>query len=358
MTTRPAGRTAITLGVAALTCGLLVACGADSDDRATPQVSDTDGLTVIDTVADDEVGDEVGDRFVDRYLYPVTEGAPDPERNWVDLYLPETQDDDEKIMSEDSVPLVVYLHGGASHSGAPTSNHIAETLTDHGIAVLNVEFRNADNGGGWPATYTDVADALDLVPVIDERYPQLMTDDQTIVGHSAGGQLAAWAGTRGDLDTGEIGADPAFVPARVISMSGPLDMEWAVEHGGDDDLAAAMQGSPDDLPERYNSVDPIRNINPTVPVIAVHGTEDTLVKPANSRHYIDAVNRAGGMGELVTLSGEGHTSYLKEDSEFFDEIIEIIHSMSTSTRAELDERLDGRTTELTGGDRYPVTSAD
>lgn len=338
--------TPTTLAIAALASSLLVACGANeaggSENR---QVNDVDGLTVADDVPDDEVGD----RFADRFIYPVSEGTPDPEQNWVDLYLPDTPNSDDATTADDSVPLVVYLHGGAWHSGAPMSNHIAETLTDRGVAVLNVEFRDVTNGGGWPGTYSDVADALDLVPSIDERYPELSTDDETIVGHSAGGQLAAWAGMRGDLEPDEVGGDPAFVPTRVISMSGPLDMEWAVEHGGDDDLAAAMQGSPDDLTSRYDSVDPIENIDPDVPVIAVHGTEDTLVKPQNSRRYMDAVNRVEGLGELVMLDGEGHNSYLKEDSDFFDEIIDLIYSMSTSTRAELEDRLNGQTTEIPEG---------
>ncbi|MEJ6548989.1 MULTISPECIES: alpha/beta hydrolase family protein [unclassified Corynebacterium] len=333
-------RTASVLTAVALT-GALASCsdGDRSDQDAHPSTpSDTaefDGATVVTDVP----SDQVAEGFVERFIYPVREGAPDPTQNWADFYLP-TGDHD-----EDTVPLVVFIHGGAWHGGAPGSRHIAADLASRGLAVLNVEYRDVRNGGGWPQTFTDVADALDYVPSIDKRHPEITIDDETVVGHSAGAQLAAWAGTRGDLETGELGADPKFTPNRVVSLSGPLDLVWAAEHG-DDNIVKAMKGTPAELPDRYDSIDPIQNINRHIPVVAVHGTKDTLVPPANSEHYVTAVTRDGGNAKLVMLRDEDHTSYLKNSSRHYDQVLEIIHRVTTLSHEDLSTRLDGKTTEL------------
>lgn len=293
---------------------------------------------VVTTDLPDGEHDDSG--FVERIRYPVRGGHADPAQNWADFYLPPGHHD------EDTVPLVVFLHGGAWHKGATGARHIAQRLTERGIAVYNIEYRDIDGGGGWPQTFTDVADALDYVPELDRRHPEITTDDETVVGHSAGAQLAAWAGTRGDLDRGEIGADPTFTPTRVVSLAGPLDLRWSADHG-DANIVAALGGTPDQVPERYDSVDPIRHINPRIPVVAVHGTDDSLVSPENSERYVDRVTALGGKAKLVLLRGQNHISFLRQDSPALTRVLDIIHAVTTYPADRLSDRLDGGTTELT-----------
>lgn len=338
-------RTVSSLSAVALVVGL-TACGEDdSDADSTPQATETTEVPAADStirVVDGVPDDQVADGFVERIVYPVRDGEPDLTQNWADFYLPGGGDDE---LAEDSVPLVVFIHGGAWHGGAPGSRNIASDLTDRGMAVLNVEYRDISEGGGWPQTFTDVADALDYVPQIDKRFPEITIDDETVVGHSAGGQLAAWAGTRGDLLTGDLGADPKFTPTRVVSLSGPLDLVWSAEHG-DDNIVTALDGTPSEVPEKYDSVDPAQNINRHLPVVAVHGTKDTLVPPETSERYVDRVTREGGDAKMVKLADEDHTSFLKRDSRHYTSVLDIIHDVSDLSREELGNRLDGDTTEL------------
>ncbi|PAY22900.1 alpha/beta hydrolase [Dietzia natronolimnaea] len=312
-------RTRSTTGVATLLVAALIAGGCASGDGASGP-GDT---------ADQETVAERDDHHYERVSYP-TRGESDPAQNWGDLYLPAGRH------AVDSVPLVVLIHGGswASQLGAEVMNPFAEDLVDRGMAVYNIEYRRVGSGGGWPTTFSDVADALDHVIRLDEQYPEITTDDELVVGHSAGAQLAMWSGTRHSLDDDEVGSDPAFRPTRVVSLAGPLDMVYAATHG-DDRIVSALGGSPSEVPDRYTSVDPIQNIDPRIPVVAVHGTADTMVSPENSIRYIDAVTQRSGIGALVLADGEDHVSLVSADSAHYQQILDIISETSDKTVDEL-----------------------
>lgn len=255
---------------------------------------------------------------VQRFQYP-TADVPDPDQNWADLYLPAGD------QRTDSIPLAVLIHGGAwqSHTGADTFDPLARELASRGMAVFNVEYRRVGSGGGWPTTFRDVASALDHVVEVDKRFPQLSTDDELVVGYSAGAQLAVWAGTRHLLAADELGGTPAFRPTRVVSIAGPLDMAYAATHG-DDKIVTVLGGTPGGVPDRFRMVDPIQNIDPATPVLALHGIEDTTVAPENSTRYVEAVRRAGGRADLVLLEGQDHDSIVSGDSPAFPQVLDRI----------------------------------
>ena len=291
---------------AALTCLTLALTGC-APIETTPHVEETfDAPVRLDEVT------------VQRFQYP-TADVPDPGQNWGDLYLPA---DDQRT---DSIPLAVLIHGGAwqNHTGADTLDPLARELAGRGMAVFNVEYRRVGSGGGWPTTFRDVASALDHVVEVGKKVPRLSTDDELVVGHSAGAQLAVWGGTRHLLAADELGGTPAFRPTRVVSIAGPLDMAYAATHG-DDRIVTALGGTPAGVPDRFRMVDPIQNIDPATLVLALHGTEDTTVPPENSTRYVEAVRKAGGRADLVLLEGQDHDSILSEDSPAYRQVLDRI----------------------------------
>lgn len=332
-------RTVAVLATSVLGTAMLSACGGDSEGNGSDQGENTpvtaaDGLTIVEDAPDDETDEH----FVERIIYPVGpdgDGTPNPEENWADLYLPTGTG-----LADASVPLVVYIQGTGWNGGAHGASHVAADLASRGVAVINIEYRGVKEGAGWPKTFEDVAAALDHVPTIGEHYPQLRVGDATVVGHSAGGQLAAWAGSRGDLEDDEVGAHPAFTPTRVVSLAGPLDLIRAA-NTGDDNIVKAMKATPEELPEEYDSIDPIRNINPEVAVVAVHGTDDRVVPQRNSRRYVEAALDAGSSAELVLLEDEDHLSFLKQDSTHYAQVLDIIQQTATLPHDALDgDRFD------------------
>ncbi|MCX6471805.1 MAG: alpha/beta hydrolase [Corynebacteriales bacterium] len=156
---------------------------------------------------------------VRRYVYLDTT-AGDPGQDYGDLFLPPGSH------ARGSLPLVVLVHGGGWNSryGAGTFVPFARTLAARGLAVYNLEYRRLGSGGGWPTTFTDVAAGVDFVPTLLADNPAIATADSTLVGHSAGAQLAVWAGTRRPSTSQPPPVRAIWRPTRIISLAGPLNM--------------------------------------------------------------------------------------------------------------------------------------
>ena len=92
----------------------------------------------------------------------------------------------------EEAPVVVLIHGGCWQNafGIDHARPMAAALSEEGYLVWAIEYRRiGDPGGGWPGTFTDVAAAIDHLPVMLENAG--ITAGKTIfMGHSAGGQLA------------------------------------------------------------------------------------------------------------------------------------------------------------------------
>jgi acetyl esterase/lipase len=200
-------------------------------------------------------------------------------------------------------PVVVTIHGGSwqKRYGKAVMRSLAADLVRRGRAVWNIEYRRLGEGGGWPATFADVASAIDRLAGV--RAP-LDLEDLTVLGHSAGGQLALWAAGRARLPAGVVGSVPVLSPRRAVSQAGVCDLRGAYRLWRGGAVRALMGGSPEEFPERFALADPVARVPLELPVLLVHGVEDTIVSVALSRSYRDAARAAGGTVELVELPGE------------------------------------------------------
>jgi acetyl esterase/lipase len=200
-------------------------------------------------------------------------------------------------------PVAVVLHGG--YWQGPYTKLIMRPLcvdlARRGYAALNVEYRRLGrDGGGWPQTFDDVAAAIDHLGVPELRDAALDLDRVTLVGHSAGGQLALWAGGRTELPPGAPGAGPQVVARRVLAMAAVCDLARAGRPAHE-----LLGGAPAEVPERWAQADPMRRIPLGVPVGLVHAREDETVSVRRSREYAAAARAAGGDVTLVEPPG-GH----------------------------------------------------
>jgi len=203
-------------------------------------------------------------------------------------------------------PVVVVLHGGfwRARYGVELARPLAADLAARGWAAVAVEYRRVGAGGGWPTTLEDVAAALDALPDLPD-VARLDLTDVTVVGHSAGGHLAAWAAGRGRLPAGAPGAAPRVAVTAAVLQAGVLDLAAAVAA----DLGAGatvefLGGSPEQLPERYAAADPVRLLPTGAAVLCVHGDADTTVPPEQSERYAAAARAAGDQVETTVVPGD------------------------------------------------------
>ncbi len=224
---------------------------------------------------------------------------------------------DLRLPDGNPVGAVVLLHGGywLPEYGLDSMEPFAETLGRAGWATWNVEYRRTGAGGAWPGTLTDVAAAVDRLAEEDLAVPVVL------LGHSAGGHLAAWAASRSARTPG---GRPRVKPAGAVSLSGVLALTRAATAPGS---AAPVQGlvggAPADRPERYAVADPTLLAPATCPVWAVHAREDTVVPREQSAAYVDQARATGGRAELVLVPGD-HLSVIDPEAPSFPTVRRVL----------------------------------
>lgn len=155
---------------------------------------------------------------------------------------------------------IVLVHGGFwRHEWArDTMESLAVDLASRGHNTWNIEYRRIGTGGGWPGSAQDVQMALDFAPQLGLDAHRL-----TVIGHSAGGHLALWAGQRSatgvelmvglapvtDLavhaSSGLYGAGEAqmLLDSGAPSQVSPGDVPTLLIHGNRDDHVPLEQSS-------------------------------------------------------------------------------------------------------------------
>jgi acetyl esterase/lipase len=210
-------------------------------------------------------------------------------------------------------PVVVTIHGGSWTAGVSkrVMRGLAGDLARRGYAVWNIEYRRMGRGqgGGWPATFADVAAAIDHLERVDAPLDLARV---TFYGHSAGGHLALWAASRPRLPDGAPGARPRVEAVAAVSAAGVNDLAQSYRETPDGVVGMLMGGGPDEVPERYRVADPIALVPLRIPVLLVHGTDDATVSVRRSRNYAQAARAAGASVELVEIPGEAgsHRSHV------------------------------------------------
>lgn len=251
----------------------------------------------------------------------------------LDVYRPE-------VASRDRLPVVLYTFGGGWILGNrhQVGSYGFIRLVDHGYAVVAAQYRHSTSAI-FPAQIHDVKAAL--------RWIRLNADDQgfdpdrvAILGPSAGGHLAALAGTAGDVRSldGEL-ADRAASETRpssrvqaVVDFFGPTDLivyrDQHRENGiGDTQsldwfLDPFVGGSIEANPDRARMASPIAYVTPDdPPFLIIHGTADEIVPYQQSQMLAAALEHDGVDVTLRTVEGGNHgRTSIYTSPEMLDEI--------------------------------------
>ena len=224
------------------------------------------------------------------------------------------------------VPVIVLIHGGywSTEFALTIETAIARDLAARGAVVWNIEYRRVgEDGGGWPRTGNDVIAAISALdaPVRyalpEEVLSRIDWSKVSIIGHSAGGQLAVWATSRLGARTKKASI------ATVIAQAAPLDLQVR-ERAVRPSLRALMGGSITEVPARYADASPVDQPIFPAHVVAVHGTEDSSVPVEVSRDYVRRASAAGQSAELIEVAGEGHDVFVDPRSRGHRETVRLL----------------------------------
>lgn len=212
--------------------------------------------------------------------------------------------------------IVVLVHGG---SWAWPYNRwlmlgLARSVRSHGWASFNVEYRRLGRfggGGGFPETFDDVRSAIGLAQQAaqsaESRFGRRVP--VAVVGHSAGGHLALWAGREIDGLAG------------IVSMAGPTDLRSIAENGSDA-VSKLVADAPAD--RRWELTSPMHRLPLGAPVLCVHGADDTTVSPRNSTEFAIAATEAGDDASSTVIENEIHRDALRPSSGTWSATLETL----------------------------------
>jgi acetyl esterase/lipase len=208
--------------------------------------------------------------------------------------------------TDQAKPLVVFVHGGGWHSGAPEDyRFVARTLGEAGFATALVGYRLVPDGR-FPAMLQDTAAGIRWA--LDQSAKAgVQTDRIALAGHSAGAYNVLMMG----LDPQWLraaGVSPGAIGG-VVSMAGPADF-----YPFTSDSARKALGHVSD-PRTHQPITFARKDAP--PILLLHGTADTVVRPRNSRRLAEALRKADGAVEVREYGGMGHAGIIMALSKPF-----------------------------------------
>jgi acetyl esterase/lipase len=241
-------------------------------------------------------------------------------------------------------PVIISIHGGAFKFGDKADGQLTPMLEGlkHGYAVIGVNYRLSGEAL-YPAQINDIKAAIRFLRANTPKY-NLDGNKFAVWGGSAGGNLAAMAGTSGDvkeledLSLGNAG-ESSRVQA-VVDWFGPIDflqMDPQFIESGKGRADHNEAGSPESmlLGKQITSVPGLVKLaNPTTyiseddpPFLIQHGTEDMMVPTQQSENFAAALQKVTGNEKvtLILLKGANHggkqfeeASNLKIVFEFLD----------------------------------------
>jgi alpha-L-fucosidase 2 len=212
---------------------------------------------------------------------------------------------------EGPFPVAVLVHGGGWSSGSKAGSDQPGGGGDitpwfalfnrGGYVWFSIDYRLAP-AHRWPAQDEDVRAALRWVKAHAAQY-RGDASRVVLVGHSAGGHLATFAGVRGEGDTA-VAAVVGFAPVTDLVFD-------SVHRGG---LSASLQmlfGLAKELTPASEA--PLRAASPSThvraglpPFLLIQGDADRTVPIAMSRAFQEKMRAAGNTCDLIALPDAGH----------------------------------------------------
>jgi len=208
-------------------------------------------------------------------------------------------------------PAVLILHGGSWRGGARAElESLAVAAQQQGFVAVNVDY-SLDAKPAFPAELEDVQGAIRWVRA---HAGEIGVDPAKVgaLGISAGGQLAALAGTvgRGPLTGGtRLGAVVTWsAPMNLAALTGyappPSNILWNLV------LTDVLGCSVAQCPQTYVTYSPVGNVTADdSPMMIVNSLAEPSVPYIQAQAMADRMRMAGVPVQLLPVPGTSHAGY-------------------------------------------------
>ncbi len=313
-------RSVINTGMALLLAALIVLAACSSSEQAPVPTATPFAITTRSTTV---ISGSVNLNTPSLPAYTPTIAYGDQPNQFGQLRIPGLLPP-EAMPDHDPFPVVILIHGGFWRDSFDLGlmSPLAANLSGRGYATWNLEYRGVgSSGGGWPETAEDIAAGIDHLAVIADEYG-LDLGRVIVIGHSAGGQLALWSAARDHLPEGSPGRDPVVRPAAVVSLAGVNDLESADQNDLGGGAVEMFLGRDVDRTALYPESSPTALLPLGIPVLLVHGDEDTNVPISQTDDYAEAAREAGDVVEVLTVPGGDHFVVIDPASQAWADVVE------------------------------------
>jgi acetyl esterase/lipase len=225
----------------------------------------------------------------------------------LDLYMPS---------STVSPYLIVWVHGGAWHSGSKASPPLS--FISSGYALASVDYRLSVDAK-FPAQIHDIKAAIRYLRANANKLGY-RSDKIVIAGSSAGGHLAVLVGvtnndTKLEGDLGDFTRASSSVQA-IVDYYGPTNfltiLKQSTPHGVSvraPAMALLLGETVENAPELATLASPVHQVDKDDPPLLIfHGDQDIQVPINQSHELVGAYKRNGLKVHLEVVYGAGHST--------------------------------------------------